>query len=472
MPVNLGWESLNMWERAKAVSEATKLGIPQNKVDAFINFKASGGELQQSNSPATVQQPEDPTVEVSTKDMNASGTRRGIQYIPEKYYGTPEEFKDIYGYDLDAISSITPEQALAQSGLAGKYTLSSGFRPNAKTKQGKNSFHSMRHYLGGSAAFDIVPKGISWEEFKNIVYQDPFLAAYSAATGYGFLDETEDSTMSKTGATGRHFHFGPDSWAREQYTKRFKGNIPTWEEIQARRQQSNQPITQAVSDEGENMPLVEIIQPTRTENAPLLPDYKEEENGVTVIPPSRTYRPSSYIIDKVKERQFVSTQQEQAKKEIEDRRAERLAALNEAYEYFKNYRESKNEYNIFEEGGLTTNEWNRLSNIVRNSYNNNSDFVRRLRTPFRQTIQDWENNKAIATHKLSYVTEGNNAVVYPNVQNVNGNLVDYTNPKYNTRWQDAYRRAVNNGDTLHVPIQDAELFTTNYKSFYPNFDHY
>ena len=66
----------------------------------------------------------------------------------------------------------------------------------------------------------------------------------------------------------------------------------------------------------------------------------------------------------------------------------------------------------------------------------------------RAYIQDWENPNNIATHKLSWAEDDNGAIVYPNVQNVNGRLVDFSRPPYST-WA-GYDNAVRNGDTVRM----------------------
>lgn len=109
-----------------------------------------------------------------------------------------------------------------------------------------------------------------------------------------------------------------------------------------------------------------------------------------------------------------------------------------------------------------------------NSVNNrsNADFVNRLKDPERKTIPDWENKNNIATHKLSYAEIDGQNIVYPEVQNINGELYDYTDPKYKHGAWDGFDNAVRNGDTLHMSRKDAEWFTNNYKNYYPGFSEY
>ena len=105
------------------------------------------------------------------------------------------------------------------------------------------------------------------------------------------------------------------------------------------------------------------------------------------------------------------------------------------------------------------------------SVNNRSkaNFVQRLNNSERQHIQDWETPNKIATHKMSWATEGEKAIVFPMVQEINGSLHDFSNPKYNHKKWDALDNAINKGDTLIMTPDQAKWFTENYKNFYPKF---
>ena len=105
------------------------------------------------------------------------------------------------------------------------------------------------------------------------------------------------------------------------------------------------------------------------------------------------------------------------------------------------------------------------------SVNNRSkaNFVQRLNNSERQHIQDWETPNKIATHKMSWATEGEKAIVFPMVQEINGSLHDFSNPKYNHKKWDALNNAISKGDTLIMTSDQAKWFTENYKNFYPKF---
>ena len=110
-----------------------------------------------------------------------------------------------------------------------------------------------------------------------------------------------------------------------------------------------------------------------------------------------------------------------------------------------------------------------LIDLINRTNNKNIDFVNRLKDPKRKFITNWENPKQIATHKMSWATDENGkAIIYPQVQNVNGQLVDFTNPKYK-KW-DGFDNAVQQGDTIQTTPELAQQYTINYKKFYPQFN--
>lgn len=108
-----------------------------------------------------------------------------------------------------------------------------------------------------------------------------------------------------------------------------------------------------------------------------------------------------------------------------------------------------------------------ITRIVNRVNKSSADFVNRLKDPNRISIPDWEDSRYTATHKLGVGTDNNGQVfIYPSVQNINGKLIDFTNPKFG-KW-DGMDSAIERGDTVHVDnIQDGLDFTENYKRYYP-----
>ena len=91
------------------------------------------------------------------------------------------------------------------------------------------------------------------------------------------------------------------------------------------------------------------------------------------------------------------------------------------------------------------------------------NFIQRLEDPNRKSILDWaskptwRNNYTydISTHKMGYEhapDDSGRAIVYPEVQEINGKLVDFTRPPYHG-WA-GYDSALDGGD--HLMMKDLE----------------
>lgn len=102
---------------------------------------------------------------------------------------------------------------------------------------------------------------------------------------------------------------------------------------------------------------------------------------------------------------------------------------------------------------------------------NTPDFIR-MRNPKRKSIQDWKNKNNIATNKVAVGTDENGQdFLYNEIQDINGELVDFTNPKINKG--DKYmgqRSAIERNDTIHInSITDGLQFSNDYKNVYKGF---
>lgn len=98
------------------------------------------------------------------------------------------------------------------------FTITSSYRPNAVTKSGHKSNHSIE---GG--AYDIKPtNGKTFEDLKEQIYSNPTIVQWMNDHGWGIIEETTPEVMAKTGATGKHWHFGPDSIGVQNFKKRLE----------------------------------------------------------------------------------------------------------------------------------------------------------------------------------------------------------------------------------------------------------
>lgn len=94
--------------------------------------------------------------------------------------------------------------------------ITSGLRPGAMTKSGHHSHHSYGN------ALDITPnfaQGETWDTMRQKLRNSKELIDYLRAQKIGILDETTPDVMRRTGATGAHWHIGPDKWALESLEK-------------------------------------------------------------------------------------------------------------------------------------------------------------------------------------------------------------------------------------------------------------
>lgn len=113
---------------------------------------------------------------------------------------------------------------LADAGISIKVT--SGKREAGKAgKAGSKSYH-----ITGNAV-DIVPgKGETFESMREKIKNNPELLQYFRDNKIGIIDETTEETMKLTGATGAHWHIGPDRLALSGFETMFAkqgGNIPS-----------------------------------------------------------------------------------------------------------------------------------------------------------------------------------------------------------------------------------------------------
>lgn len=120
-------------------------------------------------------------------------------------------------------------------------------------------------------------------------------------------------------------------------------------------------------------------------------------------------------------------------------------------------------FNSYAEGGELDENQELIDRINRTS---NANFVQRLKDPNRRSIR-FRNTDNTATHRLAWSTDNEGAIVYPEVQEINGELVDMGRPPY-TRFA-ALDSAIEHGDTLRMTPSQARWFTENYKQYYPNF---
>lgn len=123
--------------------------------------------------------------------------RRKFKNKPKKQYDHTISFKELCDH------------------LGLKVRITSEYRPGGKTKQGRVSNHSRKNEWGQSMATDVVPVDGDFENFKNTLLNSPEARNWFEKRGYGIINEVIPQVLSSTGGTGKHFHVGPDRWARK-----------------------------------------------------------------------------------------------------------------------------------------------------------------------------------------------------------------------------------------------------------------
>lgn len=106
------------------------------------------------------------------------------------------------------------------------------------------------------------------------------------------------------------------------------------------------------------------------------------------------------------------------------------------------------------------------------------NFIKRLEDPNRKSILDWASRPTyrnwytydISTHKMGYEyapDDSGRVIVFPEVQEVNGRLVDFTRPPYHS-WA-GYDSALDRGNYLMMKdLETARKWVETYKDRYKN----
>lgn len=123
------------------------------------------------------------------------------------------------------LKSMSLQELIDQEDLPIKIT--SGYRANSKTKSGNTSHHSRKDSYGNPMAYDIVPMfngkvnttQQGFELLSSSIINNPVAVQWFKDHNFGLLDETSKEMMQRTGATGKHFHIGPDKIAISNWNK-------------------------------------------------------------------------------------------------------------------------------------------------------------------------------------------------------------------------------------------------------------
>lgn len=163
----------------------------------------------------TIEQPVSSTVttEITPKVTTTSSKERGkATYKGNINVGNMQEVIDRF---LDAGMNIRITSGVRVAGAVGK--------------AGNKS-----HHVRGNA-IDITPgEGETWESLRAKIKADPEFKQWMRDHKIGIIDETDPKTMAKTGATGAHWHVGPDQWALRDFESIFAKmgiKIPEYQDV-------------------------------------------------------------------------------------------------------------------------------------------------------------------------------------------------------------------------------------------------
>lgn len=105
-----------------------------------------------------------------------------------------------------------------------------------------------------------------------------------------------------------------------------------------------------------------------------------------------------------------------------------------------------------------------MEELISYANKKNPRFVQRLNETTLRTIPGKDGQ--VMSHVLGYADADGKTYVFPQVQEIDNNL------KYFDDWKEAFNNAIKNQNVLEMSPKEAELFTTNYKKYYPSFKQY
>lgn len=140
-----------------------------------------------------------------------------------------KEFKNVPTTDENS-TELSFKELIEQEHIPAR--ISSGYRKNGRTAQGRESNHSKLDKYGNSMAYDIVPlPGYSFDDLRQALYKNPRIINWFKQRNWGVLEEMQDGRRGfydlsgkfhYTKATGPHFHIGPDYYGVENYNSKIQ----------------------------------------------------------------------------------------------------------------------------------------------------------------------------------------------------------------------------------------------------------
>lgn len=155
---------------------------------------------------------------------------------PKEKKETEEQTQQVADKVDNSLLRLDIEDLLKQEGITSingkkiKFGRKTRRDPNASYGS-KNSHHKrIDPNTGYAAARDISIIGGTnkdYNDFKNILLNNKRVRTWMATHNWGIINEIIPQVMGRTKATGPHFHFGPDRWAKRIWNQ-WKSNPKTY----------------------------------------------------------------------------------------------------------------------------------------------------------------------------------------------------------------------------------------------------
>lgn len=158
------------------------------------------------------------------------------QQISSNYTNTPRKVDTNSPLIHIDIEDLLKQQGITSvNGKAIKFGRR-GLRPKGSKYGSKNSWHYVWNpYTKSATARDIsIINGSDhdYDTFRKMLLGNKTVVSWMKANGWGIINELTKEILSRTKGTGRHFHFGPDNWARRTWNAWLSDpNIPVTKAI-------------------------------------------------------------------------------------------------------------------------------------------------------------------------------------------------------------------------------------------------
>ena len=162
--------------------------------------------------------------EVSSDTFNYPGVSNPFEdslNIPEFNWDFETPSYEAPQISNSELKKLDIEDLLKQEGI----TSINGKNLRFGSKELRNTKKSTNHKVvdpdtGFASARDISIENGSdkdYDDFRKILLANPNVSQWMKLKGWGIINEITPTILSQTSGTGKHFHFGPDKWAKNTW---------------------------------------------------------------------------------------------------------------------------------------------------------------------------------------------------------------------------------------------------------------